>query len=234
MKVFRFEKVGSTQDVAREILERESPPFAVIASVQLSGRGREGRSWLSPLGGFWATIALEKVSKLQFRASLAIIDSCEFFGVKTYVKWPNDVVVGKRKLAGVLVESEGKVKLLGVGVNVNNDPPIPFAISLKEILGRKVRMEEFEEEFFECFKERIVEPEEKLMRDLKRNCETIGKRVEVVLPTKRVVGTAIDVGDEGELILYGNGKEERVFLGDVYRLRELRKVNNRSFRVDIL
>jgi len=103
----------------------------VVSEVQTEGRGRSGRSWKSPKGGLWFSliirpkIPVDRISLLQFLFANALRKGIkEVYGVQSEVKWPNDLVVGWKKLAGVLIETkisgpELVYAIVGIGLNVN-------------------------------------------------------------------------------------------------------------------
>jgi len=134
--ILTVEKCTSTNDLAVEAaLAGMSHGLVVIANEQTRGRGRYGRTWVSPRGGIWMTILLRPpidsatLRGLTVLSSLAIARSVSnSLGVKAMVRWPNDVVVANRKLAGVLAESrvdgnELVCALVGMGVNANFHAP---------------------------------------------------------------------------------------------------------------
>ena len=103
----------------------------MVSEVQTEGRGRSGRSWKSPKGGLWFSliirpkIPVDRISLLQFLFANALRKGIkEVYGVQSEVKWPNDLVVGWKKLAGVLIETkisgpELVYAIVGIGLNVN-------------------------------------------------------------------------------------------------------------------
>jgi BirA family biotin operon repressor/biotin-[acetyl-CoA-carboxylase] ligase len=134
MELLTYSTVASTQDIARQIaLDGHVLPFAVWAETQSQGRGRQGKSWDSPLGGLWITLALAVPSAEAVRqsamvaahavASVVLTET----GVRTLVKWPNDLLVERRKVCGILAEALVQagltILLVGIGVNVNNIIP---------------------------------------------------------------------------------------------------------------
>lgn len=152
MELLTYSSIASTQDTARGIaLDGHLLPFAVIAETQSKGRGRRGKSWDSPPGGLWLTLALTVPSAEAVRQSAMVAAHAVAgvvlteTGVGTRVKWPNDLLVGRRKVCGILSETlvqPGTTALLvGIGVNVNNIMPpdqLPRATSLREELGHSV------------------------------------------------------------------------------------------------
>ncbi len=144
MELLAYPNIASTQDTARQIaLDGHSLPFAVIAETQSEGRGRRGREWNSPPGGLWLTLALAVPSPEAVRqsamvaahavAAVVLVET----GVRTLVKWPNDLLVKRRKVCGILAETLVRpgttILLVGIGVNVNNvvlSDQLPHATSL--------------------------------------------------------------------------------------------------------
>ena len=128
-------KTASTNDVARDQARKGAKTgFLVAASKQTSGRGRLGRSWESPAGrGLYASLvlrpemAMEDAGQLTILTSLAVSDAVEVIaGIRPQIKWPNDIVLKGRKLAGVLIETEQKAgrlvfAVIGIGLNVRHE-----------------------------------------------------------------------------------------------------------------
>ncbi|MBD3237794.1 MAG: biotin--[acetyl-CoA-carboxylase] ligase [Candidatus Eisenbacteria bacterium] len=118
--------VPSTQSLAREIAEREGPGILGLADRQDAGRGRRGRRWHSPPGGLWVSLALAPQRPLRewplltSLAALALRDTfAQQAGLTTGIKWPNDLTVRGRKIAGILAETvAARHALLGMGVNL--------------------------------------------------------------------------------------------------------------------
>jgi BirA family biotin operon repressor/biotin-[acetyl-CoA-carboxylase] ligase len=123
------ETLGSTNDRLRELADEDAPEWTVVvADRQTTGRGRAGRVWASPVGNLYLSVLLrprlpvDRVTLLPLVAGLAVAEAVSAFGVNARIKWPNDVLVGGRKLAGVLAEATsvgGAVELLVLGVGVN-------------------------------------------------------------------------------------------------------------------
>jgi BirA family biotin operon repressor/biotin-[acetyl-CoA-carboxylase] ligase len=152
-KIFYYPELPSTMDAAKNLARKGCPDFTtVIAGRQISGRGRLQREWLSEKGGLYFTMVLRPdlppvlSFRVSFLASLTLAGILhEAFGIEARVKWPNDILVDERKVAGMLSELEAEADRvafinIGIGINVNNDPaPIaPEATSLKRLLGRAV------------------------------------------------------------------------------------------------
>jgi BirA family biotin operon repressor/biotin-[acetyl-CoA-carboxylase] ligase len=134
-----FRELGSTLDAVHEVAAQGSlAGTVVLAEVQTAGRGRDGRTWQSPVGGVWLGVLLRPVRAelgvMSVRVGLAVADAVDALlgRPETRLKWPNDVLLGERKLAGILCEGRWQgatVQWLavGVGVNVCNAIPAPVA-----------------------------------------------------------------------------------------------------------
>ena len=123
--LYKYQIVRSTNDLALQLAREGAPEGTlVLAEAQTGGRGRWGRRWLSPEGkGIWASLILrpedDPGGTLAVGVASGIAEALrDRTGVDAEVKWPNDVVVGGRKLAGVLVERGGEAYVVGFGVNV--------------------------------------------------------------------------------------------------------------------
>ena len=105
-----YAEIGSTSDRLKELARAGAEAWtAVVAERQTGGRGREGRSWESPAGGCYLSVLLRpqaaRTALLPLAAGVAVAEAVQGFGVASELKWPNDVLVGGRKLAGILAEA---------------------------------------------------------------------------------------------------------------------------------
>ncbi len=126
--------IGSTNDRLKERARSGASEWTVVlADRQTAGRGRHGHSWVSPPGNLYSSVLLrpafgaDRVCLLPLAAGVAVAEALAACGVEAQLKWPNDVLVGGRKIAGILAEglagaSGVDVVVLGIGVNVNAAP----------------------------------------------------------------------------------------------------------------
>jgi len=142
-----YDSLGSTQDEARRLAQAGAPHGTVVtAREQTTGRGRQGRSWTSPVGNVYLSILLRpelpptRVAELGFVAALAVADVVDaFLPSGAMLKWPNDVLVGGAKISGILVEHAEDVAIVGIGVNVLHVPEgAPYPVTSLEPLTRRV------------------------------------------------------------------------------------------------
>lgn len=236
------EEVGSTQEVARELAAVDAPGGTlVISRRQAGGKGRLGRVWGSPEGGLWMSLLLrpdfgpELAPRITQAASVAVARTLIGLGVEARIKWPNDILVGGRKISGVLAESntipgENGPRLgfviLGIGLNVNLDPEDlglseRRAASVRGELGRDVPLAEVLSCLIPNLETMLDEIEDfrDTLKDLRELSDTLGRRVRVRRLGEVVEGMAVDIDPEGALMLSTRSGLVTLFEGDVERLR---------------
>lgn len=226
---------ASTQDVARGEAEADAPAgTVVVAEEQTAGRGRFGRAWVSPSGkNLYLTLIvrppLERLRSLSVVAPLAVCLAIEeTTGLEPRIKWPNDILINGRKLAGILIESElsgrsVKYALVGPGVNVNFDIEesseiADIATSLKRELGHETSREELLASIlnqFEALYQRAAGGGE-VLREWRSRLETLGRRIKVTFGGQVEEGVAEDVDTDGNLILLrADGSRVAIEAGEV-------------------
>lgn len=145
-----FRTLTSSLDAIHDVAAQGAPAgTVVVVEEQTAGRGRDGRTWRSPIGGVWLGMLLRPPVPVQGALSLRVglvladvVDDLIGRGAPTRLKWPNDVLVHDRKIAGILCEGRWQGETLqwlgvGIGVNVANDIPAELAgraIALHELL----------------------------------------------------------------------------------------------------
>jgi BirA family transcriptional regulator, biotin operon repressor / biotin---[acetyl-CoA-carboxylase] ligase len=219
MRIVRCERIGSTQDQARKLLGGGDPvPFVVVAASQDEARGRRGRAWISPEGGLYASLAVPYDPLLPLRLGVAVVRAARRYGVEAVLKWPNDVLVGERKLAGILIEREAEAAIAGVGVNLG-PVDVDGATSLAQEGGRPASPEAFLEALlavFEAAESDVLPAYRELLATLGRTV-----RIERGGPSGALVGTAVDVDAAGRLRVRHDETIETVSAGDCVHLREV-------------
>jgi BirA family transcriptional regulator, biotin operon repressor / biotin---[acetyl-CoA-carboxylase] ligase len=130
--VWHHDKIGSTNDEARRLAAEGAPHGTVVhADEQTAGRGRLAHTWFSPPGNLYLSVLLRtgqpasRCTELSFLAALAVADTVEALlprQIRARLKWPNDVLVGGAKIAGILLEQADEATIMGVGLNVLEAP----------------------------------------------------------------------------------------------------------------
>ena len=231
-RVHYVKETASTMETARELARQGCPDFTlVLAERQTRGRGRLQRSWQSERGGLYFTLVLRPeipplwVFRLNFAASLALAEVLSGgFGLDAGLKWPNDVLVDEGKISGMLSEMEADADRvlhvnIGMGINVNNDPSagVPGAVSISKLLGRPVARKQVLIDFLDRFEARIAAGLDTVIEEWKQHTVTLGRNVRIVTVNETSEGLAVDVDDNGALVLrLADGEEKRVIYGDCF------------------
>ena len=225
-----FPSVTSTNEVLRQLAQFGAPSgTAVIADAQTAGRGRLGRTFQSPAGlGLYLSILYRpKPQQLMSLTALAAVGDCHavetLTGLTVGIKWPNDLVVGGKKLGGILTESamsaDGTVDyvLMGIGLNVHQTA-VDFAGDVADMavslamLGADVSRQTLAEALLAAL---YPLPDIKTaLEDYRRRCVTLGKPIRIVNTGRDAF--AVDVDEQlGLTVGYDNGTQETLRCGEV-------------------
>jgi BirA family biotin operon repressor/biotin-[acetyl-CoA-carboxylase] ligase len=237
-----FEEVGSTNDVAKRLAEEGAAHGeVVVAEAQTAGRGRRGRSWSSPARrSVYLSAVLRpdltppRAAELTLLASVAVCEAARQAGVQASIKWPNDVLAGGRKLAGILTELAADLDqvqwvVLGIGVNVNlareDFPPElrDVATSLAIERGQRVPRALFAAAMLSALEEWLdrhaAEGFAPVREAWRAMSDTLGRDVRVRTGDRGVEGLAEDIDASGALLVRTPAGIERILSGDVELLR---------------
>ena len=236
--VYYFDETDSTNNDVRRLMSQGAPHGTLaIADKQTAGKGRRGRTWISPAGtnifmslGLRPEIPPDKASMLTLVMALAVCDAIrETTGSDAKIKWPNDIVINGKKVCGMLTELEAELDcihsvVVGIGINVNQtqfDPEIAqTATSLFMESGRKVirallveRVMHYFEKYYAVFMEK---------GDLSGLKEAYDERlvnlntgVRVLDPKGEYDGTARGIDEKGQLLVERDGEMIKVYAGEV-------------------
>lgn len=220
-EILVFEETGSTNDVAVRLGREGHPGVVVFAERQTAGRGRFGRRWDSAgHSGLWFSVLLRPGwppahwTRLTTWAGVAVASAVErVVRVRARIKWPNDVHVDGRKIAGILIESAvdtsgGPFAVVGIGLNVNQTefPPeiAGTAGSLRQIAGRALDRAEAAVEILRELQARLPEAEDdfrSLLAEAGRRSSVLSGWVRLACGRETVEGTAEALDKEGNLLL---------------------------------
>lgn len=232
--VHYVEQTASTNaDLLALAREGAAPGTVVRAGVQTAGRGRLGRSWQAPPGTSLLASILLEAEPVPFvvmaRVALAASDAClDLAGVTATLKWPNDLLVGERKLAGLLSEADGGSRhvVVGIGVNVDWPPPAELPEDLREILvalshvaasvpsgaalldGLLGRLDGW-----------LARSPAEVLAAYRSRCATLGRAVTVTLADRTLEGVATGITRSGELEVAAGATSQTVRTGDVMHVR---------------
>lgn len=217
--VHYFDQVVSTNETAKNFPINT----VIIASCQSGGKGRMGRSWLSPKGNLYLSAVVkdydDKTPMLAFVVAIALADALADFEVR--LKWPNDILLNGKKLAGVLLErTEDKRIIIGIGVNIVSCPTDGMLYETASLNGQ-IELEKVQEKILNALAENITLFEDKgfdvIREKWVRYAEGIGQTIKVQLPTKTLVGIFKELSPQGELVLELPDKTvQKITAGDVF------------------
>ena len=229
-------RVASTNLVARRIVaecienELSLPQAMIIAGEQFAGIGRNARTWSSPAGkGIYATTLLTRPSADLSVVPLAIANFIvtylyDGFGIRAQIKWPNDVLVDGRKIAGILIEArmqdDRAYLLIGIGINVEpvEDEMRPNAIAISEVTNRFDGIAAATEEFIRHLDRRLSAPfdREAVLAEWRGNAiHKTGDRITCVIGDRTVSGTWIGIDDQGRAQLRSGDEVVTISAGDL-------------------
>lgn len=228
-----YKQVSSTNFLILDLAKSHSIHHnqVIVADLQTNGRGRYGRVWQSPQGNLYFSLLLkpnknlEFSSTLSFVAAVAIAEALTALGVnKISYKWPNDILLNGKKLAGLLLESDLKNNwvVLGIGVNINNYPDATNypATSLAEQGFDPITPENLLKQFLDqwlIFYQQWLDFGLLPIRNLwLKNADNLGKEIKVNLPNEQLIGIFQDLDKDGNLILNVNGRIRSIASGEVF------------------
>ena len=234
-----FSETDSTNTQCRKLAAEGWPEGTLVVSeYQRAGKGRRGRAWVSPAGtGIWMSLLLrpelppQKVSMVTLIAAMAVEKGIRLeTGLDSQIKWPNDLVIGQKKICGILTEMSTEIDyinhvVVGAGINVNQEE-FPEEIrtlagSLCVELGRKVCRAELTAEIlgelealYEIFL--LTEDLSVLYQKYNERCVNCGHEIRVLEPGNEYTGTTDGISETGELIVRKtDGSVVRVYAGEV-------------------
>jgi BirA family biotin operon repressor/biotin-[acetyl-CoA-carboxylase] ligase len=225
-----FSTLDSTNRHALEAAREGAPDgLVVVADEQTAGRGRLGRTWEAPPGSSLLVSVLlrstDPPGRTVMAAGVALADAVEeVAGFATWLKWPNDLVVDDRKLAGLLAEADGEALVVGAGCNVNWESfPAELeatATACNLEAGRPVDRDALLDTFLDRFAEALGRGAA-IVPHYRSRLTSIGRAVRVEhVRDDDLVGTAVGVTDDGALIVRDDaGTDHTVVAADVHHLR---------------
>lgn len=229
-RVHHFAEVVSTMDTAMELGRNGCPAFSVVvAEQQTQGRGRLQRPWQSARGGLYFTmvlrpaIALSDAPLINLAAALDMAATLnDLYDIQAQLKWPNDLLVQDRKLAGILSQMSAEPDRiefinLGIGLNVHNNTQPP-AVSVAALTGKTVSRVRILEGFWDRLEQRLQNADlSAVVAQWKVKTITLGRQVKVQTLNEQFEGRAVDVQDNGGLVLEtADGRRMTVVYGDCF------------------
>jgi BirA family transcriptional regulator, biotin operon repressor / biotin---[acetyl-CoA-carboxylase] ligase len=232
--VVHLDSAGSTNDVARELAAAGTPAGTIVlAEEQTAGRGRQGRTWVVPPGrALTLSIVVrsdgEALGLLPLTAAVAVCETCErVAAVRCAVKWPNDVWIDERKVAGILVEARPQEgwAVLGIGLNVDTredelgEDLRTKAVSLRIATGAEVGRAPVLEALLDRLADWIGAGRGRLLGAYRERDALYGRKIAWASGERTLEGEAGGIDEEGNLVVFGaNGERTALSAGEVHLL----------------
>jgi BirA family transcriptional regulator, biotin operon repressor / biotin---[acetyl-CoA-carboxylase] ligase len=231
-------EVSSTNTLALQLAEKGSPEGTVVVSeTQKQGRGRMGRTWISqPESGVYVSLILRpkfvpmKAPCITFMSAIALVEALEqTFGIQARIKWPNDVMIHGKKVAGILTELKAEMEgihyvIVGIGINANNrkfptslqDKVTSLAIERGEEISRVKLVQTLLQKLEHWYLTTTNQSMEQTFERWRELSCTVGHRVEVNVGDEVFKGIATRLGQDGSLyVQLDSGAEKQILAGDV-------------------
>lgn len=241
-QAYYFDSIDSTQNQAMKMASDEANNGTIIiAEKQTSGKGRLGRKWVSPKGGIWLSIILHPkfdisvITLFPIASALALSNAIEkTLNIKSELKWPNDITIKGKKVAGILVDASlesNKIEnlVLGVGINFEvdvkqiektlKDTPNFYGVASLSEQNKTVKpillVQSFLTEMEQIYDLLNARDTKKIIKEWTRKSSTIGQNVELNTDDGKISGRAIRIDDDGALVVSENNKNKRITSGDI-------------------
>jgi BirA family biotin operon repressor/biotin-[acetyl-CoA-carboxylase] ligase len=223
-KLYYFDTISSTNDYAKTLLYEAPEGTVILADEQTDARGRHGTSWYSPPGGLWMSVMLrpEKTTLVSIAAGVAVCTSLHTFGIAPGLKWPNDIIMNRKKIGGILIEIVDEHVIVGIGVNLNirkfpqelREIASSVFLETKKHLDKKMFFDLLCRELDDCYDMLKHDQDRDILSKWRDYTILLGQRVTIQAGEGTIDGKVLDIGLNGALIvLRPDGSIEHVPAG---------------------
>ncbi|MBP0120177.1 MAG: biotin--[Nitrosarchaeum sp.] len=247
-QTYFFDSIDSTQTQAMKMAsENADSGTIIIAERQTDGKGRLNRKWISPKGGIWLSVILRPkfdisvITLFPIASALALSNAIEeTLGIKSELKWPNDITIKNKKVAGILVDASiesNKIEniILGVGINFDvdvkqiekilKDTPNFYGVASLSEQNKTVKpillVQSFLRELEEIYDLLNTGNTKKIIKEWTKKSSTINQNIELNTENRKIKGKAIKLDDDGALIILEKNKNIRITSGDITYISKL-------------
>ena len=224
MKIISLKRCSSTNDEAKKIRPLKENSHTIITSeIQETGRGSKGRGWVSEPGGLYLSLLIcdreygkEDIWGLTYKTALAVTDTIDFhlgeYGLESFIKWPNDVLVNEKKICGILTDMQfcgdiSPLAIIGIGINVNQkrfwgdyrrEPTSCFLET-----GREFILSDILNTLSESLTFRLAED---CSSEYEKKCSSLGRIVSAAHIGGIITGKAVGITNDGLLLIEREGE----------------------------
>ena len=246
-RAYYYDSIDSTQKEAIRLSELDNNDgIIIVAAIQTEGKGRSGRKWISPNGGIWFSIILHPkfdisiTTLFPIASAVAIAKAIEkTFNITPELKWPNDLTIQGKKLAGIIVDANfesNKIENLILGVGINFEVNVKSVEKTLKNTGNFYGVASLSNQHKKVKRVRLIQVllqelekiyellntgrKNRIISDWTKRSSTIGKKIKVNTAKGEVKGRAIKIDNEGALVisLENDAKIERIVAGDIIHL----------------
>ncbi len=224
-KFYQLTEVDSTNEYIKQMLEASPEGTVVLADVQTAGRGRMGRNWYSPEGGLWMSVLLDHCDNclMPIAAGVAICEAFRPYDIRLNIKWPNDILLNRKKVAGILIEIVNGRAILGMGINLNvthfpdelKERASSIFMETKKHLNTQTLYQHLRlatDKYYSLLKEDKIDD---LLVKWREHTIMLGQDVRIELPERVIVGKVLDIDRQGALIVMrADYSVEHIIAGD--------------------
>ena len=241
-RVYYFEEIDSTQNFAQNIAaDKKENGTIIIAEKQTSGRGRLDRKWTSPKGGIWFSLIIHPKFDVSSSTLIPILSAVALsksiksvLDIETEVKWPNDITMNGKKVAGVLVDASFQTNsidylILGIGINFDIDTKklekrltkTPNFYGIDSLRGKedKTPPKKLLKEFLLQFEKNLFQLDKgeksKIIKEWTKRAAGIGKKITINTSNGKISGISQGIDNDGALKIKTRNKIQKIYVGDV-------------------
>ena len=241
-RVYYFEEIDSTQNFAQNIAaDKKENGTIIIAEKQTSGRGRLDRKWTSPKGGIWFSLIIHPKFDVSSSTLIPILSAVALsksiksvLGLETEVKWPNDITMNGKKVAGVLVDASFQTNsidylILGIGINFDIDAKklekrltkTPNFYGIDSLRGKenKTPPKTLLKEFLLQFEKNLFQLDKgeksKIIKEWTKRAAGIGKKITINTSNGKISGISQGIDNDGALKIKTRNETKKIYVGDV-------------------
>ena len=241
-RIYYFEEIDSTQNFAQQIAsDKKENGTIIIAEKQTTGRGRLNRKWTSPKGGMWFSLIIHPKFDVSSSTLVPILSAVALsksiktvLGIKTEVKWPNDITMNGKKVAGMLVDASFQANnidylILGIGINFDIDAkklekrlsetPNFYGVNSLRKNDDKTPPKVLLKEFLLQFEKNLLQldngEKSKIVKEWTKRAVGIGKKITINTSNGKISGISQGIDNDGALKIKIKRETKRIFVGDV-------------------
>ena len=241
-RVHYFEEIDSTQNFAQNIAaDKKENGTIIIAEKQTSGRGRLDRKWTSPKGGIWFSLIIHPKFDVSSSTLIPILSAValsksikSILGIETQVKWPNDITMNGKKVAGILVDASFQANsidylILGIGINFDIDAKklekrltkTPNFYGIDSLRGKedKTPPKSLLKEFLLQFEKNLFQLDKgeksKIIKEWTKRAAGIGKKITINTSNGKISGISQGIDNDGALKIKTRNEIKKIYVGDV-------------------